>query len=272
MKILVYMGGLGNQIFCYAFTQFMTKNYPLHNIFGVYSSTKLNEHHGLEINKWFDVQLPKEKWYATFLTYFLYFIKKVTGWQGLLDLDQQVIHNKDAIVYFALKIDKRYIPEGEWIKFNISDNILGFKNLEVLRKIRQQNSVFIHVRKGDYLSPEYIKRFEGCCSLDYYEKALKYIQERIDSPIFYVFSDDIIWCQRNLPIQNAVFVDWNTGERSPIDMFLMSNCKSAIIANSTFSYWGALLGEKKKIVTYPSRWINPPASIGDIFPNEWIKI
>lgn len=272
MKVLIYMGGLGNQIFCYAFTQYMRKKYPFSRIFGIYNKKKLNEHYGLEINKWFNVKLPPQRWYATLLTFFLYIAKKATGWKGLLDTNQKEITNEKSVVLFALKMDKRYIPQGEWLKFDFSDKQLGNKNLDVLKQIENCNSVFVHVRRGDYLSPEYSKRFEGCCPLDYYNKAIEIVKCKTPNPVFFVFSDDMSWCRNNLNVDKPICVDWNRGNQSPIDMYLMSNCKAAIIANSTFSYWGARLGINKNIVIYPERWINPPEKVGDIFPDKWIKI
>lgn len=272
MKILVFGGGLGNQIFGYAFYLYIKGKFPTKNIYGVYSKTKLKEHYGLEINKWFDVELPKSSFLSTCIVYFLYLIKKITGWKSLLDLNQQELQKKNALVYFAYHESKNYIPSGDWLHFNIDEEQLDSANKKVLSEIKTTNSVFVHIRRGDYLSPKYKGRFLGCCSLDYYRKALAYIEKNVDSPRFFVFSDDIEWTKKNLKISEAVFVDWNKGANSPLDMFLMSNCKYAIMANSTFSYWGAQLTTPKKIVTYPEKWINPPAKVGDLFPDNWIKL
>lgn len=272
MKILIFGGGLGNQIFEYAFTLHVRKLYPNQKVFGVYSRARLKEHNGLEINKWFDVILPPSKWYISGLTYSLYVIKKLTGWKGLLDLNQVVMEKDDALVYFAQHTDRRYVPVGDWLKFKVTDELLGEKNINLLKEIRNSNAVFIHIRRGDYLSPKYIDRFKGCCTLEYYKKALLYIEAHVDTPRYFVFSNDIDWTKKNLRINNPTYVDWNTGEQSPLDMYMMCQCKYAIIANSTFSYWGAMLGEKKQIVTYPEKWINPPFSVGDLFPDDWIKL
>ena len=272
MKILVYGGGLGNQLFEYAFTLYIKRMYPNQRVFGVYSRARLNEHNGMEIDKWFDVNLPQSSLFTTFITYCLYAIKKITGWTGLLDLCQTVMKKDDALVYFAQHTDKRYIPDGEWIKFKLTNEILGERNLILLQQIENSNSVFVHIRRGDYLSPKYKDRFDGCCTIDYYNEAIKYVNEHIENTQFYVFSNDIDWCKNNLPLSSAMFIDWNTGEFSALDMYLMSKCKACIIANSTFSYWGAMLGRQKEIVVYPDKWINPPFQVGDLFPEEWVKI
>lgn len=272
MKILVFGGGLGNQIFGYAFTEYIRKKFPNQKVYGVYNKSYLSEHYGLEINRWFDVDLPPSKWYISGLTYALYAVKKLTGWTGLLDLNQVIMKKEDALVYFAQHCDKRYIPEGDWLRFKITEEVLGVRNKSILNEIRNSQAVFIHVRRGDYLSPKYIERFKGCCTLDYYESAIAYVKKKVANPHFFIFSDDLQWTKDNLQVANPTYIDWNTAENSPLDMYLMSECKYAIIANSTFSYWGAMLGTKKEIVTYPARWINPPFSIGDLFPIGWVKI
>lgn len=272
MRVLVYTGGLGNQLFCYAFTQYLRNKYPQESILGVYNRTRLNEHYGLEINRWFNVCLPRQKWYSSILTYFLYAVKKVTGWTGLLDLHQGDVVNPNAIVGWAFRPVNKYVPQGEWISWNVSKEELSDRNKQVLLDIESTNSVFLHVRRGDYLSQTYKQMFEGCCGIDYYQKAIEYINQHVENPKYFIFSDDIAWTKDNIPLDSPTYIDWNTGENSPYDMYLMSHCKYAIIANSTFSYWGARLGRKKDIVTYPTRWFNPPHMVSDMFPQDWLKL
>lgn len=271
MKILVYGGGLGNQLFGYAFTEYIRSKFPNQKVYGVYNKSYLSEHYGLEIDRWFYVDLPQSKWYISGITYALYVVKKLTGWKGLLDLNQVVMEKENALVYFAQHTDKRYLPEGDWLRFKINDANMGKRNLSLLQEIRESDSVFIHIRRGDYFSPKYVDRFKGCCTLDYYYKAVQYIEKKVDSPKYFVFSDDIEWTRKNLGLCEVTYVDWNKDDNSPIDMYLMSQCRYGIIANSSFSYWGAMLGVKKSIVTYPEKWINPPFSVGDMFPDDWLK-
>ena len=87
---------------------------------------------------------------------------------------------------------------------------------------------------------------------------------------FICFSDDLEWIRKNLPMEeNTIYVDWNTGTDSPLDMYLMSQCDNGIIANSSFSYWGAYLGKKKNSVIYPQKWWNMDGGNPDIFMDEW---
>ena len=272
MRIAVFLGGLGNQIFEYAFIKtFIKKTFPQEKIYGVYNKKKLSEHYGLEINRWFDVELPKSQWWVNILTAILYLYKKFRPNTSLLDLNQRDCLHPNAILYYPSKFNIKYIPEDpDWIKWKVEDNKLSEKNRFILQKIKDSYSVFVHVRRGDYLSPAYKELFEGCCSIDYYKKAIQEVRKEHPNVSFFCFSDDIPWAKENLPLSDANFIDWNTGNDSPLDMYLMSFCKGAIIANSTFSYWGAKLSQKKEFVYYPARWINSPEGSFDIFPKDWI--
>lgn len=141
------------------------------------------------------------------------------------------------------------------------------------------NSVSIHVRRGDYLSPQFCKYYVGVCTDEYYIKAIETICAKIESPRFVVFSDDIAWSMENFPLQsNAIVVDWNQGEDSWQDMLLMSCCKHHIIANSSFSWWGAWLGDLqgKTITVCPKRWYADDKwekDAGQFVPcHSWVKV
>lgn len=269
MKILVFSGGLGNQIFGCAFYKYLQQKSYGHNVYGIYSSLWLNEHNGFEVDKIFDVDLPKTSWVAKMVAFVFFILKKIHLFRSKVSMDTRTFNSK-LIVLSACKMNIEYLPKGEWINFK--KITLDTQNLKVYTQIQKTNSVFIHVRKGDYLSSKYIKRMGGTCPIDYYNQAIEKISLFQDDLHFFVFSDDMEWVKNNLFIPNPIYVDWNRGKKSFIDMYLMSNCKYAIIANSTFSYWGAMLGRKKKFVTYPSHWVNPPAEIPPIFPDNWIKL
>lgn len=268
MKIIVFGGGLGNQIFGYAFFRYLTEKGK--RVYGVYNKRWLNEHHGLELNTVFEVNLPPSTIGASIVSIFLFLLKKIGLCKNRIDMGTRTF-NPNAIVYHGCKANKRFIPDGNnWIKFK--DIALNEKNQEVLEKIMSSNSVFIHVRKGDYLSDRYRTLYEGTCPLIYYRDALALVEKTIVNPNYFVFSDDIEWTKENISLSNATYICWNTGTESYIDMFLMSNCKAGIMANSTFSFWGAKLGCEKQVVTYPEKWINTSDGAPDIFPDSWIKL
>lgn len=272
MKILYFSGGLGNQIFEYAFCLYLKERFPEESLYGIYDSNKLGEHYGLEIDKWFDVQLPPDSKKAVIVTALLYFLKRSVGWQKWLDLSRRKCENLDAMCFNAFKLTNMYFCEKDnsWIRFIVTRNDLSDKNKTVLDKIESSNSFFVHVRRGDYLSPTFRDRFAGCCPLSYYKSAISDVLKTEKEPRFFCFSDDLKWMKENLDLPNAEYIDWNTGTDSPIDMYLMSHCKGAIMANSTFSYWGAYIGRKKKVY-YPEKWINAEEGNPNIFFEEWKK-
>lgn len=270
MKILIYSGGLGNQLFCYSFSCYMRRKYPLESIYGYYPTNMLNEHHGLEIDKWFDVSLPQQKWWTKVVLLYYFILKRLFS-VNVADKDLRSCNDESKPVIFAFKQNIRYYNFDYNIKFKIDTKSLSPKNMELLSIIQKKESVFIHVRKGDYLSERYREKYKGTCTSVYYREAIQLISSRVSHPFYICFSDDINWVNENIGIE-ATIVDWNKGEKSPLDMFMMSKCKYAIIANSTFSYWAAMLGEKKEIVIYPKLWENSEVGSPDIFPSNWIAL
>ncbi|MCR5421536.1 MAG: alpha-1,2-fucosyltransferase [Lachnospiraceae bacterium] len=130
------------------------------------------------------------------------------------------------------------------------------RNIKYMEHIRGCNSVSLHVRRGDYLSSMYSDMFVAL-DREYYEKAVNYIKERVEDPYFFVFSDDGDFVGKEFEwLDNKEIVEGNEGEESFRDMQLMSLCKHNIIANSTFSQWGALLNENEdRIVVYPKAYL-----------------
>lgn len=139
----------------------------------------------------------------------------------------------------------------------------------MIEKIIGTDSVSLHVRRSDYIG----SYFAGICTLEYYAKTVEYMRKHIQKSIFFVFSDDIPWCKEHLNLaDNVYFIDWNKGKDSYKDLILMSNCKHNIIANSSFSWWGARLNNNPtKIVIAPHKW-HQNLDYKDIIPSDWIKI
>lgn len=131
-------------------------------------------------------------------------------------------------------------------------NTLNGKDKVVAKDITSHNAVAMHIRRGDYL--DYTKF--GTCSTDYYKKAVSFIEEHVENPKFFIFSDDHQWVKKNIHISHPTYhVTHNDVEKGHKDLRLMSLCKHFIIANSSFSWWGAWLSENEdKIVTTPQPW------------------
>lgn len=151
------------------------------------------------------------------------------------------------------------------------------KNIAIMNKMEKENSVAIHLRKGaDYLQSELMGK--GLCGVEYYIKAIEYIKQNVDNPVFYVFTDNPEWVKNNLPKFDYILVDWNevAGKKNFRDMQLMSCAKHNIIANSTYSWWGAWLNPNpNKIVIGPTKFFNPINkffSSSDIMCEDWVRI
>jgi hypothetical protein len=156
------------------------------------------------------------------------------------------------------------------------------RNEEMAKQILHSTSVSIHIRRGDYVSNQITNQFHGVCDPGYYQKAIDLIASKIDKPTFFLFSDDPDWVADNLIINHpCVLIRHNTGRESYNDMRLMSLCKHNIIANSSFSWWGAWLNEHtNKLVIAPKYWLNPNSSwfkeqqisLKDCLPSQWLQI
>lgn len=142
----------------------------------------------------------------------------------------------------------------ERIRFPVSGNP---RNREVMEAMELENAVGIHIRRKDYLTVADGKRYMGICTDAYYDSAMNYIAERVENPMFYIFSDDLAYAGAHFNRKNMIVVDWNTGRESLYDMELMSRCRHNICANSTFSIWGARLNQNPgKITVRPLRHDN----------------
>lgn len=149
------------------------------------------------------------------------------------------------------------------------------ENLHFLNLIQNTESVALHIRRGDYVQiPFFLDNF-GLCSLDYYKKAMNHMSLNLNSPQFFIFSDDPDWVQENLDLgKNMHFIRHNLMKHDYEDFRLLKSCKHFIIANSSFSWWAAWLGEYPlKIVLSPARWFNKDTMpIQDRIPENWITI
>lgn len=143
---------------------------------------------------------------------------------------------------------------------------------EMMAKV---DSVSVHIRRGDYVTNAKTNAVHGACDISYYQKAAELIISRITTPHFFIFSDDHEWVKQNITFSHSTtYVDHNNAARNYQDLRLMSLCRHNIIANSSFSWWGAWLNPNpEKIVIAPKQWINDPTrDTSDLIPKTWIKI
>ena len=149
------------------------------------------------------------------------------------------------------------------------------RNAALLTEIRASNAVAIHVRRTDYVDHAATHALHGVCSVDYYQRAMAYVRERVEAPRFFMFSDDPEWVRRNLsaPADTRI-VSHNGADRGADDMRLMRECKNFVIANSSFSWWGAWLClHPNKLVVAPRPWFaDPNEDEGDLVPADWTRM
>lgn len=147
------------------------------------------------------------------------------------------------------------------------------KDENIINEMRAANSVAVHVRRGDYLSAKAIA-VHGLCGLDYYNAAIDLINERVNKPHYFIFSDDMEWVKAHLLIDGPCrYIDHNVGKDSYKDMVLMSHCRHHIIANSSFSWWGAWLSDySDKVVIAPKRWFQVNYDTSHLIPEGWVRI
>jgi hypothetical protein len=177
------------------------------------------------------------------------------------------------------------ILEGYWQTEKYTTNILS--DLMNLRPrvtnyisdyqiFKAKNSVAVHVRRGDYLTEPH-KSFHGNLGREYYKIAMDYVRERVEDPTFFIFTDDPDW------VRESWYTDFSLGREAVLDpgveaadIFSMSLCEHAIIANSSFSWWGAWLGGPRagRIVIAPKNWFAPAANQDDrdIVPERWVRL
>jgi len=159
-------------------------------------------------------------------------------------------------------------------------NPFSKKSEILLEKIKNSNAVSVHVRRyitsADKNYPNVSDIF-GTCSIDYYKKAMEYVSQHEKNPHFFIFSDNYGWAIKNFKsLPYSITYAKNDDSKDYEDLMLMASCKHNIIANSSFSWWGAWLNSNKnKIVIAPNQWFNNvKASVDtkDVVPKSWIKM
>lgn len=190
--------------------------------------------------------------------------------------DPQVLALPDNVYLDGYWQSERYFAEiGDVIRkeFRVNTAPAG-ENRALTDEIRAVDSVSLHVRRGDYALDEKIRALHGVCDLEYYLSAENRVARILKDPHFFVFSDDPEWVADHLKLRHpARFVSHNGGMAHE-DLRLMSLCRHHVIANSSFSWWGAWLsGNPNKLVIAPDRWFNDSAiNFGDLIPPAWQRL
>ena len=283
MKTIIYLqGGLGNQMFQYAFFLSMAAKYQR----VTYNTAWYNVntcHNGFELQRLFGIP-PQGSQSQLLLLRAIRRLKHLGIQLAGINLVQDTIPTtyrqyrpSEHVNLFDgyWQSEKFFAAITEHVRktFQWDLSQLNSKSHEILSKINNSKAaISLHVRRGDYLAPEASDLYTGICTESYYSKAISRIKSEISDATFFVFSDDIQWAKENLPLKKAIFVDHNRRLDSWQDMLLMSQCDHNIIANSSFSWWGAWLNPNpRKIVITPSRFLNI-GNNADLIPSVWLKI
>ena len=262
MKIVKLSGGLGNQMFQYAFAQAL-KHYGHEVLFDVewFEKVKKSAHGATQRNfdlQVFNVDVPvadaksaarAKRAYFCGVKLPAFIFDGVQKEKCAYSYYEEFLTDKKKSYYAGVFSNVCYFYKyrDEIVRaFSLKEK-LDKPNEQMLQKIKNSNSVSVHIRRGDYV------KLGLTCNLAYYQNAVAAMEKQVEAPHFYIFSDDIAWVKENLPLKSAcTFVDINSGETGYFDMELMKNCRHNIIANSTFSWWAAWLNENPdKIVLAP---------------------
>ena len=271
-NIVKIMGGLGNQMFQYAL-------YKALNSKGISSEVNIIDYsekgrRPFELLKVFpniclDIDAAND--YNTFknpLNKHSFFQEREDG-----VYDKTVFEKQDTSFSGYWQSEKYFKEISSDIRKDFQFSPKDESLIKYAKKIKMSsNAISLHIRRGDYL--KFPELYGGICTLEYYKNAMQYIEKIIHKPQYFVFSDDLSWVKTNIEIPNAFYIssDLFSIYSNWYDMYLMSCCKHNIVANSSFSWWGAWLNANpNKIVIAPKIWLNNKAC-SDIWCDGWIKV
>lgn len=289
MIVMRLKGGLGNQLFQYALGRHLSiiKNTPLHLDTSSYKTDTLREY---RLDS-FQINARHSDKIAFFSTEgrARHLNKIIQGIRGIFFKPYQIIKEKNfSFDPTILDCSEDAYLDGFWQSEKYFSSIaqiiredLRLKTAiqgplqEIAEQIQTTNSVSLHVRRGDYVLNPTTTAYHGVCGTEWYESAVKIIDEKVNQPTYFIFSDDYAWAKENLQFQSpAVFIIPSPEGQECNDMHLMSLCKHNIIANSSFSWWGAWLNTNpEKIVIAPKNWfIAGPQNTQDLIPDSWLRV
>lgn len=292
MVLSKIIGGLGNQMFQYAAGRALAETKGQLLLLDISNFAGYRLHNGFELSRVF---------VGPFVLAQKQDIRCVLGWRAWPPIPHVLMQRHMAWArgtFFMLEPHFHYwegffsVPDdcylaGYWQSeryfkhiettirraFAFKHSLTG-KNAEVAAQIAKGNAVSLHIRRGDYAKDPKAHATHGLLPLSYYQMAVIHVAQAIDNPRFFVFSDDIDWARMNLRLDfPCEYIGHNQGADSYRDMHLMSLCDHHIIANSSFSWWGAWLNsDPDKIVVAPKKWFANANDVSDIFPPGWVVL
>ncbi len=290
MIVVKLYGGLGNQMFQYAFGRYLSHKNKTKLVLDI-NSFDMQKLRKYELNifnfkTFFLTNTQRNTFFlpphASFLNKAIYRLSKFF-YNNIVVIEPRFSFSYDllnisprAYLEGYFQSEKYFIEIKEIIKKDFTfHSPLNIDNKNMLNIIKNTNSVSLHIRRGDYVLNPNTNRIHGICDIDYYFKSTEYMCSNTENPIFFIFSDDMNWVKQNIKIKaEHYYVDFNNSQNDFEDMRLMSFCKHNIIANSSFSWWGAWLNDNRnKIVIAPKKWFNDSSKdTTDLIPSSWIRI
>jgi hypothetical protein len=210
-----------------------------------------------------------------------------TRWQAAIPGGPRIVQERGpAFDARVLAVEGSLILDGYWQTeryfsdhrplieqtFDWAHAAKGVASDSMIEMIESPRSVAVHVRRGDYVRETTTNAFHGVCEPDYYTRASAIILEHVTQPHFFIFSDDIDWAEANVPLPGERTVVRHARAVAPhVDMWLMSRCRHAIIANSSYSWWAAWLTERPgKCIVAPRAWFRDESMRGITpVPDRW---
>ena len=267
MIIVRIFGGLGNQMFQYAYAKAMQqKGYKVKLDLSKFK--KYNLHGGYQLDK-YKIDMKTASNLAVNLA--KVGIRRNITERSLLFDERLFKISGNEYVKGYFQTEKYFLKIREILlkNFQIKKETAGSTKEVAAYILSKESSCSIHIRRGDYVSNEKTNNIHGTCSLKYYKNAINLILEKYNNTHFFIFSDDISWVKKNLKIKNANYIDHKVIPHE--DMYLMSLCKHNIIANSSFSWWGAWLNQyKNKTVIAPRKWF--VSKENEVICTNWIQL
>jgi hypothetical protein len=275
MIVVKIKGGLGNQMFQYAiakaFSLELKRKFKLD--ISIFEWYKLHNYglHNFNIQPQFYIPVSKRR-----LKIIKLFNKIVSYNEDFhqFNYNPNLIHSKFDRIFLEgyFQSQKYFIKYEDEIRkdFQIVTP-LKQQTSEMVELMQSVNAVSIHFRRGDYVG----NGVHETDKTDYYKEAMKIIESKVENPVYFLFSDDIPWVKENFTTNfDTHYVDFNDASTNFEDIKLMSSCKHNIMANSSFSWWGAWLNTNStKIVIAPKLWFNDPKiNTSDVIPESWIQL
>lgn len=290
MIIVKISGGLGNQMFQYALGRSVSikNNTELKLDISHYCDSKNREFSLNKLNISLNIVSPKELSHVDFpVKGLIKNVKKKIVKPYRKEIQYYVENEKFVFDPHVFTDLNNIYFDGSWQNPNYFKDIREFllpdfslKNKlvdEIFDNIckSNSNSVAIHFRRGDYIANPKTNKVHGTCPFDYYNRAICKISSFIKNPFFVIFSDDIEWVKTNFCLEyDHVYIDSKFQLDDTEELSLMRLCHNHIIANSTFSWWGAWLSQNEsKMVVCPNKWTNiEKYKTENIMPQEWISL